>query len=139
MADVQTLQGNWNEVRGKIGNRWSQLAADELKTFDGNLENLVAFIQRKTGDSREAVEKFLDEASSQGSAAISGTLASASDYVQDAVGKVRETVDRASEIVEHGYEDARKRIQQRPVESLVACFGVGMALGLLVALAARQR
>ncbi len=55
MINEQTLQGNWNEIRGMLRKRWSQLSQDDLQGFDGNLDQLIVLIQRKTGETRAAI------------------------------------------------------------------------------------
>ena len=61
MANQQTLQGNWNEIKGKICTHWGQLTDDDLSQFHGEVDSLVGTIQRKTGEGREAIEKYLHE------------------------------------------------------------------------------
>jgi uncharacterized protein YjbJ (UPF0337 family) len=56
MVNAQTLKGSWNEVKGRLRTRWSQLSGDELGAFDGNVDQLVGLIQRKTGEARTAIE-----------------------------------------------------------------------------------
>jgi len=50
MINEQVLQGNWNEIKGKIRSKWGQLTNDDLQSFDGNVDRLVGLIQRKTGE-----------------------------------------------------------------------------------------
>src|SRR5437899_3320409 len=66
MINQQTLQGNWNEIKGKLRSKWGQLTNDELQSFDGNVDRLVGIIQRKTGEARNSVEHFLEEVSANG-------------------------------------------------------------------------
>ena len=61
MIDQQILSGNWREVSGKLKAKWGQLTDNELQAFNGNVEQLVGRIQEKTGESRAAVEQFLDQ------------------------------------------------------------------------------
>ena len=45
----QTLEGNWNEIKGKIRTRWGQLSDDDLSLVHGQVDKLVGTIQRKNG------------------------------------------------------------------------------------------
>ena len=38
MINQQVLQGNWNELKGKIRSKWGQLTNDDLQNFDGNVD-----------------------------------------------------------------------------------------------------
>ena len=54
MINQQTLLGNWNEIKGKLRSNWGSLTDDDLTIIDGNVDQLVGAIQRKTGeDTRE--------------------------------------------------------------------------------------
>jgi len=55
------LKGHWNTVKGKLKQRWSQLTDDDLQYAEGKEEELLGRIQRRTGETRERVEKEIDE------------------------------------------------------------------------------
>ena len=69
--NAQELQGQWNKLRGQVKEKWGQLTDDDLQIHGGNIDQLVGKIQQKTGEGREAIEKFLTELTSQGRSAIS--------------------------------------------------------------------
>lgn len=139
MINQQTLQGNWNEIKGKLRTKWGQLTNDELQTFDGNVERLVGVIQRKTGEARGAVEHYLEEVSANGASTISHATEAVRDYAQQAAERVQETSKQAAETMRHGYEEAEKVVRQRPAESVAVCFGAGVLLGVVVGLVLRSR
>jgi len=62
MTNQQTLQGNWNEIKGQLRSKWGSLTDDDLAIFNGNVEQLVGTIQRKTGEAREGIEQFFEQA-----------------------------------------------------------------------------
>lgn len=150
MVNQQTLQGNWNELKGKLRNKWGQLTNDDLQMAHGNVDQLVGLIQRKTGEARSAIEKFLDEATADGASAFNQAAETAREYAQQAVGAVQdkskqaaETIrkgyDQASESFRRGYEQTESMIKDRPAESAAVCFGVGMLCGVILGLALRGR
>ena len=59
MINREILEGNWNQFKGQILKKWSQLTDSDLAEFHGNVDELVGVIQRKTGEGREVVESFL--------------------------------------------------------------------------------
>ena len=61
MANQQTLEGNWNEIAGKLRSKWGQLSNDDLEKFKGNTSQLVGLIQRKTGEARDKIETYVIE------------------------------------------------------------------------------
>ncbi len=66
MVNAQVLKGQWNEVRGQLKKKWGQLTDDDLRLTNGNIDQLVGVIQRKTGEAREAIEQFLDTVTAHG-------------------------------------------------------------------------
>ncbi len=56
------IKGNWNIVKGKLRQKWADLTDDDLEYAEGKSEELVGRIQRRTGETREAVEQALEEA-----------------------------------------------------------------------------
>ena len=56
--------GNWNVTKGKLKQKWANLTDDDLQYAEGKEEELLGRIQKRTGKTREEVEKAVDEASS---------------------------------------------------------------------------
>jgi uncharacterized protein YjbJ (UPF0337 family) len=139
MVNQQTLQGNWNEIKGRLRNKWGQLTNDELQSFDGNVERLIGLIQRKTGEGRSSVEHFLEELTSNGASTISQATAAVGEYAQQAAGRLQEGSKQAAESMRHGYEEAERMVKQRPAESVAVCFGAGVLAGLMLGLMMRSR
>lgn len=138
----QTLEGNWNEIKGKLHEKWGQLSNDDLATARGNVDQLVGVIQRKTGEARDRVEKYLTELTA-GSAGTVGKVAEAvRGYASQAAGTVAGSVEdvstHAREYVRDGYVQTERMIQQRPMESLVAGFGAGLIAGVVIGLMIRR-
>jgi len=59
--NTMELKGRWNIVRGKLKQRWARLTDDDLDYVEGKEMELIGRIQKRTGETREAVEKALDE------------------------------------------------------------------------------
>jgi uncharacterized protein YjbJ (UPF0337 family) len=55
------LVGDWNQVKGKIREKWGDLTDDDLDRIAGKRDQLVGKIQEKYGKAREDVERELDE------------------------------------------------------------------------------
>lgn len=139
MVNAQTLQGSWNEIKGKLRTKWGQLSGDELQSFNGNVDQLVGMIQRKTGEARTSVEHYLEELTSNGASALSQASDTVREYAQQASTAVQETTKKATESVRRGYDEAEEMIRERPGESAAVCFGVGVLVGVLLGVAMRSR
>jgi len=55
------IKGDWNITKGKLKQKWAQLTDDDLQYVDGQMEELYGRIQKRTGQTREAVEKAIKE------------------------------------------------------------------------------
>jgi uncharacterized protein YjbJ (UPF0337 family) len=139
MVNAQTLQGHWNEIKGKLRNKWGQLSGDELQSFNGNVDQLVGMIQRKTGEARSSVEHYLEELTSNGASALSQASEAVREYATQASTAVQEQTKKAAESVRKGYDEAEEMIRNRPGESAAVCFGVGVLVGVLLGVALRSK
>ncbi len=59
----QQAEGKWKQFKGKIQETWGDLTGDEMDRFEGKRERLEGYLQEETGESREAVQKKIDNAS----------------------------------------------------------------------------
>ena len=95
MITRQELEGQWNEVKGQIQERWGGLTDDELLQARGNANQLVGLIQQRTGEARSTIEEFLDHAVHSGGTAVQQAMDKAKDYAQQAKHAAREYGDQA--------------------------------------------
>lgn len=135
----QTLEGNWNEIKGKLHERWGELTQDELQKARGNVDQLVGLIQKKTGEARERVEQYLSELTSDGGATVSRVAETVRGYASGAVESAEEVRARASDMMRGGYAQTERMVQQRPMESLAVGFGAGLITGVIIGLVMRSR
>jgi uncharacterized protein YjbJ (UPF0337 family) len=126
--NVQTIQGEWNHLCGLARQRWSQLTEDDLGVEEGNFEQLVGRIQQKTGEGREAIEKFFSDMTARGSSAIARAADAAGQYAHQVSDRVRER-----------YDNAESQLRHHPTETVIAAFGIGLVAGLITGLALRAR
>lgn len=55
------IKGDWNITKGKLKQKWAKLTDDDLQFVEGKNEELLGRIQKRTGETREAVEKAIKE------------------------------------------------------------------------------
>jgi len=139
MINQQILQGSWNEISGKIQQKWGQLTRDELRQVQGNIDQLIGLIQRKTGESREAVEHFLDDLTARTSETVGRVTEVAREYASQATEQVRQGAERVADGMRTGYARAESMVQHRPAESVAVSFAAGMVAGVLVGLLINSR
>jgi uncharacterized protein YjbJ (UPF0337 family) len=137
MATQQQLQGHWKEAVGRLKQKWGQLTEDELLQTEGDFDRVVGVVQRKTGESREAIGKFLDEIADDLGA--NGVVGQAKEYFDAARERVQETAEHVNESIQEGYRQAETTMSRHPLETVAVSFGVGLLGGLVVGLMIRPR
>jgi len=55
------MKGDWNVAKGKLKQKYAQLTEDDLKYTEGQEDELLGRIQKRTGQTMEAVERALRE------------------------------------------------------------------------------
>lgn len=55
------IKGDWNITKGKLKQKWASLTDDDLQFADGMADELLGRIQKRTGETREAIEKAIKE------------------------------------------------------------------------------
>ena len=153
MPNAQTLQGNWNEIKGKLRSKWGQLTNDDVGNFNGNVDQLVGMIQRKTGEARQSIEQFLDSFNKGGSSMVGQATETVRDYASQATNRIAEYAEGAGEyatdfvshagervqqgaaqagqMMSQGYKQAERVVRHNPAESVAVCFGAGVLVGLM--------
>lgn len=54
------FKGGWNEVKGKLKQKYAQLTDDDLMFAEGKDEELLGRLQQKLGKSKEDLRKELE-------------------------------------------------------------------------------
>jgi len=60
-AQTQKVKGSWKQFKGHIQEKWGDLTGDEMDQFEGKRERLEGYLQKQTGEKREAIQKQLDD------------------------------------------------------------------------------
>ncbi len=55
------IKGDWNIIKGKLKQKWSKLTENDLEYLEGKHDELLGRIQKRTGETREAVEQAIKD------------------------------------------------------------------------------
>jgi uncharacterized protein YjbJ (UPF0337 family) len=55
------IKGDWNIIKGNLKQKWAKLTDDDLQYIDGQQDELLGRIQKRTGETREAVETAIND------------------------------------------------------------------------------
>jgi uncharacterized protein YjbJ (UPF0337 family) len=139
MFDQQTIQENWDEIKGKLRSRWGELTDDDLEMLKGNVQLMVGAIQRKTGETLESVERFLEELATESASAIHRAGESVRAGAHQAADTLQGSYQGSVASLRKGYSEIEDVVRQRPAKSLMVSFGVGIITGVVAALLSRRR
>ena len=59
--NAQIVKGNWNIAKGRLKKAFAQLTDNDLHYVEGQEDELVGRIQRRTGRSIDEIEKYFDD------------------------------------------------------------------------------
>jgi len=134
MLNTQEITGQWNQLRGKVKEKWGQLTDDDLRIVGGNVDQLIGRIQQKTGETRSAVEDFLSDLTESAGSTIGRASEAAREYAQGAAESLREGYEQVSDQAQQGLENARELVRSRPAQSMGAVFAAGVLTGVCLGL-----
>lgn len=60
MMNENIAKGKWTELKGEIRKLWGQLTDDELDQTRGDLTKVAGMVQRKYGETQEAIRTKLN-------------------------------------------------------------------------------
>ncbi|AMV33208.1 hypothetical protein VN12_13865 [Pirellula sp. SH-Sr6A] len=128
MVAQETLAGNWHKVVGAIKEKFGQITGDDLTRVQGNVDQLIGLIERKTGQTREQIEAFLTDCCDQAGSAY-----------RKASHMIDEGINRVSEQADHGYQVAKDTVSKRPMESIAIVAGLGLLAGIAIGVSMASR
>jgi len=137
--NAQELQGQWNTLRGQVKEKWGQLTDNDLQIQGGNVDQLVGRIQQRTGEGREAIERFLESLTSRGSSTVAQAAEAVGNFANQAGERLRDQYGHWSDQARERYELAQDVVRQNPAQTVAAAFGIGLVAGIIVGLAIRSR
>jgi uncharacterized protein YjbJ (UPF0337 family) len=57
----KTHRKYWNDLKGRVEQRWDRLTGRELDWIEGNYDRFISKLQEKYGMTRQQAERELDE------------------------------------------------------------------------------
>ncbi len=58
---TMNLKGNWNEIKGKLKQKYGQLTDDDLTFAEGKEDELLGRLQKRLGKSKEDVRQEIEK------------------------------------------------------------------------------
>jgi uncharacterized protein YjbJ (UPF0337 family) len=61
VMNKQEIKGNWNEMKGKLKQKYGELTDDDLTYSEGKEDELYGRLQQKLGKTKEDIKKEIDK------------------------------------------------------------------------------
>jgi uncharacterized protein YjbJ (UPF0337 family) len=61
MKNVTELKGSWNEIKGKLKQKFAMLTDSDVLFLEGKQDEMLGRLQAKLGKTREEVKKIIAE------------------------------------------------------------------------------
>lgn len=61
MKNLTELEGNWNEIKGKLKQKFAMLTNSDLLFVEGKKDEMLGRLQVKLGKTKEEIEKIISE------------------------------------------------------------------------------
>lgn len=139
MITEEQVSAHWDYVKGRLRKEWGDLTDDEIEQSKGDMQMLVATIQRKTSETKREIEDKLEELALEADSMTARATAAAREYADQATQAVQGAYDNVSEGVRHKLEEAENLVREKPRESALITFGTGLIAGVVLGLVIRGR
>ena len=61
IPDMNKIEGNWNEIKGKLKQKFAILTDSDMLLLEGKHDELLGRLQLKLGKTKEEVQKIISE------------------------------------------------------------------------------
>jgi uncharacterized protein YjbJ (UPF0337 family) len=158
--DTFSFDGTWNQIKGKLRQRFAQLTDADLEFIQGKGEELLGRLQTKLGLNHEELEALLEDIKSRLPAAkkavresmdrVKSATSDITDQIKNKAGTVvddfaaiasagiaeaeaiaGETFDYAREGARTLIEYGAEQVRRKPRETLLTALAAGFVIGLL--------
>jgi uncharacterized protein YjbJ (UPF0337 family)/ElaB/YqjD/DUF883 family membrane-anchored ribosome-binding protein len=137
-----TFDNRWDEIKGKLKQRYGQLTDDDLTFAEGKGDELLARLREKLGVSSDDLDGILDEFYGAGdrtaavrekASEIAGEVrAKATAAAHEVKAQAGVAYDQARQQATSVWHDGEEYIRQNPRESLITALFAGFVAGLLI-------
>ena len=143
-----TFDSSWNQVKGKLRQKFGQLTDDDLNFAEGKGEELLGRLEHKLGMGADQLHHTLNDLkSSVNSSGVRETIEQARAKVSEVADEIKtaasaksdELKAQAGEVYEQArqrartvHEDAEEYIRSKPRESVFTALAAGFVVGLMI-------
>jgi len=61
MKNITELNGNWNEIKGRLKQKFALLTESDMLLAEGKQDEMLGRLQSKLGKTKEEIQKIISE------------------------------------------------------------------------------
>lgn len=121
-----SIQGNWNQYKGQIKEKWGKLTDDDLMRIGGSRDQLIGILQQRYGMAKDRVEEQVEEFTTHASSWF--------QHARDKVAGMAEPVTDywRSHSAGEMASDVNRLVHRYPIQSTLVGLGVGYLIGRII-------
>jgi ElaB/YqjD/DUF883 family membrane-anchored ribosome-binding protein len=135
---TRTIVDQWDEVRQRLRERWEELNQEDLELVRDNVNEVIGRIQARTGETRQDIQRFIDEIITEGGSMAARARDRATELAATAAEAALDGADRAARRATEQFHRAEEMVREHPAPSLLTVFGLGCLAGVLLAWLAKS-
>ncbi len=139
MISRDELLGNWSGIVRSLKDKFGHFTKDELARVEGNFDQLIGLVQRKSGRSKDQIASFISDCCESAGTSYGQVANRASHYVDAAGEIVRDNYERLASEAKKGLDYTAQSVGRRPLESIAWAVGSGIVAGVLIGLSMSNR
>jgi uncharacterized protein YjbJ (UPF0337 family) len=140
MVSKETITSNWKSLVGAVKQKFGELTNDDLTRVEGNLDQLIALVQRNSGATKDQISEFVRSFLASASDSYETTSEKALQWAGVASDAVRDGVDRMTTEAQRGVQYSKTAVRKKPLESVAIAVSAGFLAGIAIGISmARKR
>ena len=139
MVTRDKLMGNWNSIVGSLKEKFGEFTKDDLMRVEGNFEQLVGLVQRKSGQIKEQIASFISACCESAGTTYSQVANRTSQYADAAGEVIHDNDDYVTREAKKGLVYTAQSVRRRPIESLAVAVGSAILAGIVLGLSMSNR
>lgn len=122
------LQGNWQQLKGKIKEQWGKLTDDDLLQSEGNTEKLIGRLTERYGYKKEEAQQKLSGYLNQ----FENKLNDSGNKADSMISNIAVMAGNVNEKTHELLDDCQNFTKKNPFTALGVVAAAGFLLGLFI-------
>ena len=139
MTSREAVSGQWKSLVGAVKEKFGELTNDDLTKVEGNVDQLIALVQRKSGATKEQISEFVNSVTRSAGNVYEATAEKATEWANVASDAMRDGYDRMTTEAQKGLDYSARTVRRKPLESVAIAVSAGLLAGIAIGVSLSRR